>query len=342
MKAKKLLIFCICLTLIFSFTSCKKKKGKSATPKQDPPKKVSVLNPLTGEDGFDSNAVGKRPIAISINNAYPARPQWGFDSPDVVIEGLAEGGVTRMLWLYADVNKIPKAGSIRSARIDFVELAENFDSIFVHWGCSDTAQAMMRRNNTDHIDGMHGVYFKRDFSRNVPSEHTGYSNNELIKKAISDKKFRTSAKDGLQPYFAFNDSDKSFADSATKVNFKFSHYASYQYSYDSESKTYGGQYGSKQLKSFEGKPFRVKNLIILYFPSYKIINKSGSIDMDLSAGNGYVFTNGTVSKIKWTKGNDKNAKLVLKDENGNQIKLNKGKSYIALIPQANSGLTSIS
>lgn len=335
---QKIIVFSLCLILIFSFTSCKKKKGKDKTSTT----KAVITNPLTGEGNFSSAAQGKRPISISINNAYPARPQWGFDTADLVFEGLAEGGVTRMLWLYGDADKIPKVGSIRSARIDFVEIAESFDSVFVHWGCSTTATQMMNKNKTDHIDGMNGVYFKRDFSRHVASEHTGYTNSDLIKKAISDKKFRTERKDPSKNYFNFADKELSFDNSANNVNFTFSNYASYQYTYNSESKTYRGKYGSKELKSFEGKPFQVKNLILLYFPSYKVINKSGSIDMDLSGGTGYIFTNGTYKKITWEKGNDNKSNFVFKDENGNEVQINKGKSYIALIPAEKSSLTKIS
>lgn len=82
------------------------------------------IDPLTGLSGF--KAQGKCPIAIVVNNSKPARPQWGLCTPDIVFEGVTEAGITRMLWLYSDINKIPdKVGSLRSARHDFVEIAED-------------------------------------------------------------------------------------------------------------------------------------------------------------------------------------------------------------------------
>ena len=64
---QKIIVFSLCLILIFSFTSCKKKKGKDKTLTT----KAVITNPLTGEGNFSSAAQGKRPISISINNAYP-------------------------------------------------------------------------------------------------------------------------------------------------------------------------------------------------------------------------------------------------------------------------------
>lgn len=63
--------------------------------------------------------------------------------------------------------------------------------------------------------------------------------------------------------------------------------------------------------------------------------------MDLSGGTGYIFTNGTYKKITWEKGNDNKSNFVFKDENGNTVQINKGKSYIALIPAEKSSLTKI-
>ena len=63
------------------------------------------INPLTGMSGFD--AQGKRPVAVMINNSKPARPQWGLCTPDIVVEGVTEAGITRMLWLYADIDDVP-------------------------------------------------------------------------------------------------------------------------------------------------------------------------------------------------------------------------------------------
>lgn len=135
----------------------------------------NIINPLTGERGFSEAAVGKRPVAFMINNAPAARPQWGLCTPDIVFEGLVEGGATRMMWVYADAEKIPeKIGSMRSARHDFLEIAESLDAVFVHWGGSTYAYDAMKERNPAHIDGIYiGSYSHRDNTRNTPIEHRG-------------------------------------------------------------------------------------------------------------------------------------------------------------------------
>ena len=38
-----------------------------------------ILNPLTGIEGYNEDAVGKRPVAVVVENSPDARPQWGID-----------------------------------------------------------------------------------------------------------------------------------------------------------------------------------------------------------------------------------------------------------------------
>ena len=90
-------------------------------------------NPLTGLKMAES-AIGKRPAAFMVENTPPARPQWGMDdpqySPDIILEGEVEGGITRTMWLFADYNALPKIiGPMRSARPPYVRFSELFDAI---------------------------------------------------------------------------------------------------------------------------------------------------------------------------------------------------------------------
>ncbi len=102
----------------------KKPDADSTSGESSQSLEAADIDPLTGLSGF--KAQGKRPIAVVVNNSKPARPQWGLFTPDIVFEGVTEAGITRMLWLYSDINKIPdKVGSLRSARHDFVEIAED-------------------------------------------------------------------------------------------------------------------------------------------------------------------------------------------------------------------------
>ncbi|MGW0872026.1 DUF3048 domain-containing protein [Streptomyces sp. NPDC002740] len=65
-------------------------------------------------------------LAVKIDNAPGARPQTGLDSADVVYVEQVEGGLSRLMAVYA--TKVPKAvGPVRSARESDLELLGQFE-----------------------------------------------------------------------------------------------------------------------------------------------------------------------------------------------------------------------
>ncbi|MFF0089536.1 DUF3048 domain-containing protein [Streptomyces canus] len=65
-------------------------------------------------------------LAVKIDNVRAARPQTGIDSADVVYAEQVEGGLSRLMAVYA--TKLPKAvGPVRSARESDLELLRQFD-----------------------------------------------------------------------------------------------------------------------------------------------------------------------------------------------------------------------
>ena len=198
------------------------------------------VNPLTGLS-VRAEALGKRPVAVMVENSPAARPQWGLSSPDVVIEGLAEGGITRMLWLYADAADMPKVGPTRSARHDYVELAEGFDAVYVHFGGSVYAYDTLQKDGVDDIDGTKadGKYFARDKSRNVAVEHTAYTTGENMQKAITEKGLRTDIKEANAYPFAFATEKRTLSGgSCQSVLAVFSNSYKHTFKYNAEDGLY--------------------------------------------------------------------------------------------------------
>ena len=159
-------VLALALILVLSiFMAACSGDGESAEPEE---KTEAATNPLTGatvDEGFDENALNQRIVAFVVENAPDARPQWGMDdpeySPDIVLEGEVEAGITRTLWLYADYNKLPEIiGPMRSARPPYIKFSELFDSVFIHWGQSSSkgnyigATTVFRRDKVDHINQM--------------------------------------------------------------------------------------------------------------------------------------------------------------------------------------------
>jgi hypothetical protein len=100
----------------------------------NPPRNISLLSGVSYAQS-SSNAI----IAAIIENHPAARPQMlGLAESPLVIEALAEGGITRYLAFFDNQN-LEKVGPIRSARPYFADWSEEIASGFIHAGGSETA-----------------------------------------------------------------------------------------------------------------------------------------------------------------------------------------------------------
>lgn len=340
--------------VLLLFASC----GKTDEPLETVPPQTETptqaqkqnINPLTGLE-IRSETVGKRPVAVMVENSPAARPQWGLSTPDIVVEGLAEGGITRMMWLYADAKDMPKVGPTRSARHDYVEIAEGFDAIYVHFGGSVYAYDTLQKDKVDDIDGTKadGKYFARDKSRNTAVEHTAYTTGENIQNAISEKGLRTDIKDANAYPFSFAAEKQTLSGGACNsvlAVFSGTQKSGYTHTfkYNAEDGLYYNYMNTSEMKDANGSTMAVSNVLILYTGISNVQGSDkGHVDWDLQGGNGVYVSNGTYQNIKWSKGtaSNPNSPLKLTDESGNVLKLNTGKMWIGFVPAANSGATVI-
>lgn len=329
-------------TSVLMFASCGKKDDESTEPSENETTTVQAanVNPLTGESDYNASAVGKRPYAIVVENHPSARPQWGLCTPDIVIEGLVEGGISRMLWLYSDVDSIPdQVGPIRSARVDYVEMAAAYDAIYIHWGGATTsgisAYDKIKQLSVDDIDGIsyEGKYFGRSSKRaSRGSEHTGYTTGEMIKSAVSNFGYRTDLKDSYKNLYSFNATAASLAGGAcNSIKTGFSDSYMHTFKYNADDGLYYNYMNTAEMVDADGKQMAVSNVFVL-FADYSIVDSIGHVNYDLSAGTGYYVSNGTYMNIKWSKGNGGTEPLKFFDENGNALSVNTGKSWIGLVP----------
>ena len=234
-------------------------------------------------------------------------------SPDIILQGEVEGGITRTLWLYADYEKLPEIiGPTRSARPPFIKFSELFDSIFIHWGMSHSkgdyvgAKTVFKRDNVDHIDQMflddqEGMY-GRDTTRAVNVEHRGIIYGEKVPATIKNEGFRTEPKDYTK--LCFNRVTEPVSETAaTQIGVKFSDRA-----FEDIYWTYNEEDGMYHTDHFEN-DLKRENLLVLsddteYITKegYEGPGSAGSVtycDYKLKEGTGKLFSKGTVKDIKW-------------------------------------------
>ncbi len=299
------------------------------------------INPLTGESS--ESTFNNRPVSIMISNIKQSLPQYGISDADVWYETVAEGGITRIMALYSDIDKIPKTGPVRSVRDYYVDMAKPYNPIFVHFGGSPKGYEFIENRQIDNIDGikLSQLAFIQDkkLASQKGREHSFFIDSSGIKKAIDKTGYNISKK--LDTTFNFvKDSEDTFipTDSvANSVTFSFSHYTKSMFVYDNESKKYKKfQNGSSHIDANNNRQIEVDNVIILVTSINRIANdSSGRVSVDLTSGLGYYITNGNMQNISWTKENP-DSNFVFKDNNGNIIKINKGKTWINIIPKGQS------
>ena len=82
-------------------------------------------NLLTGLATLTDEAVGKRPVAVMVNNTKASFPQYGIAQADIIFEVPVEGAETRFMAMYGDYTQVPKICSVRSCRMYFPEFSDN-------------------------------------------------------------------------------------------------------------------------------------------------------------------------------------------------------------------------
>lgn len=123
-----------------------------------------------------------RPLAVLLDN-FRGYPQAGLAEATAIAEMPVEGGLTRLMAIYDQVDP-ERVGPIRSARDYFVDLARRFDGILVHDGGSPAALAAIDRGRLPTLNAYRfGELFSRGQGREAP--YNLYSSGNSLRDAIN-------------------------------------------------------------------------------------------------------------------------------------------------------------
>lgn len=352
MKKAKVAIL-LAAALVLGITGCKKEE-----PAEKPEKKVEKTvkeekeeikeeipqnqNLLTGIPDLTDAAIGKRPVAIMVNNVEPAMPQYGVGEADLIFEIPVEGDFTRFMALYADYTQVPRVCAVRSCRYYFPALSQGFDAFYVNWGIDDSISDYLEALQLDQFDGMsdgNGL-FARDQERlnaGYSLEHTAYFEGTSFANVVDSQGYRTDlAEDKKDVAFLFNGLNEQLKPTGadcTKVDINFGGQSS-TFTYDAEKNVYLKQInGNPQIDGKTQEQLAFTNVFVLE-TDISVRDEIGhkNVDWDGAVNSvGYYVSNGAVQKIHWLKDeNNEKSRLRFYDENGEELKINRGKSYIAL------------
>lgn len=294
------------------------------------------INPLTGESGFNDNAVGKRPVAVMVNNIVASLPQYGIGNADIIYELPVESGITRLMAVYADYTNIGDVCSVRSCRYYYPIISLGMDAIYCHWGTDQTiALETLNRTGIDHLDGGNeeSVFFRdEEREKKYNKEHTGYMKGSALPELIQRKGFRTDINEqNSKGAFVFAETERIPSEmTANKVvvNFSRSYFSTFEY--DQNTCEYLKFHsGNPHIDEKTNEQLAFDNVFVLQ-TNIAALEDGYLMGVGLEGGTGYYFSKGGAEHISWSKnGEDQPIKVFSAD--GTELNVNIGESYIGFI-----------
>jgi DUF3048 family protein len=268
--------------------------------------------------------VAERPIlGVMIENSTFARPQTGLSSAGMVFETVAEGGITRYLVLFQE--KMPKeVGPVRSVRSYYVDWLMGLDASVAHVGGSADALALIDSRNAKTLSQFkYPDPYRRVSDRAAP--HNMYASTASLQELQKKLGHKTATFDEIP---RSNDSPTQTPD-ATKISISFSgpDFAT-EWRYDKTTNTYKRFLaGAPDNDAATKKQITAKNVVVIQMPT-PAINATGK-------GKAKLFKDGTVQTINWKQSSFRD-RIVLTDSQGNEVLLNRGNTWFAVIPSTGS------
>ncbi|MFZ5974860.1 MAG: DUF3048 domain-containing protein [Bacillota bacterium] len=332
MNMKKALCTLLSVVLLLTVSSCSVPPQPSptpmATPTTEPTPYAGLRSYTTGLPVAERTAY--KPVGVMIENNPACRPQYGLQAADIVYEAPVEG-CTRFFCIYNDT--LPeKVGPVRSARIYFIKIQQEWDCAYVHFGGPSSGQANVYiassshiKTRIDFIKGGLGAYYWRDHSRKAP--HNAFTNVQKCQELMSgDADVRT---------FTYADELQYTGVTVSEVVVPFYTGEEVTYKYDASKDVLLRYSGNKPFTDAEtGKAVEVKNLIVQYNRFYHGGEAKDRWLCDLlGSGKAEFFIGGKYVEGTWER-KSYDSPTVYRDGNGDEIVLQPGNTWIAVHPKS--------
>ena len=309
---------------------------------------VPVVNSVYTNEPVTAAQASLRPIAVMMPTGRVAQPSYGIGNADILYEIMEEGNISRQMAIIPNWQGLPQIGNLRSCRLYYIFAAKEWDPILVHFGGVCYMQGAIDAPDVNNLSGTYeyGVggaapgsgYFFRTGVRKAP--HNAYISADGILKACQQLGYQTTVRQGIynSKHFTFaagvNTLDQYGAQAVTANVIDLSKVFEYTKSslrYDPVSGLYlKNLHGKAQTDALTGKQLAFANVIVQN-TTWAPIDAKGYLAFQMidSLQDGYYFTKGKAIHIRWAKTSDYSPTKYY-DDNGNEIQLNTGKTYIAI------------
>ena len=314
----------------------------------------------------------RRPLTVMIENHVDSRPHSGLISADIVYEAVVEGGVTRFMGVFycgiAARNTV--LAPVRSARTPFLHWVLEYDAPYIHVGgagnCNDDtvdpqAKALCQIDQYKIKDmDQFGLPFtikdaddkklyvcKRNYERlgrEIATEHTMECHtNGLNRFAEVNRDWTNVDANGVAwdknfVSWKFKDdaesSERGSSSSASFVAWKgYERDFGVRWDYDPSINSYFRNTGGTPHTDLETKKqISAKTVIVQFAKEIGPVDDHGHILYEnIGSGNATILMDGQQIKATWKKPK-RTDRTTFYDAKGAEIKLNKGKIWIELLP----------
>ncbi|MDO4987369.1 MAG: DUF3048 domain-containing protein [Candidatus Saccharibacteria bacterium] len=332
-----------------------------------------IYSHLTGLEITDASINDLPTFCIQIpNDTYGARPQVGLNKAAIVFEAIAEGGITRLATVWQNLED-SVIGPIRSLRTYYLDWETPFDCTLVHAGGETearkqaasgayrdltestvymyrdsrgykapdnlfTSTALLNKFNSDK---KYTTSAPKVFARQTPEEA------EKVAKTVQENAKNASESSEASK----NENGELKAVSDIKINFGRLPNFNTVYKYNAKTNSYDRSFesGAEHIvyscraglskpspKQECGEPVQLSPNVVIAIKVDEY-TKPGSEKREsittIGSGEAYIFQNGSVIKGTWKKGSQKE-QISFVDDNGEEIKLAPGQTWIAAVPNA--------
>lgn len=316
---------------------------EATTAPTEPP--VVYRNPLNGEI-LEEPYTG-RPVAVTVTNTQDAIPHVGVNDADLFFEAYVSRGVVRCLAMYTDISDMEAMGCIRSTRLLFNQLAFLYDSVLIHGGGFSQVLEDAEGKNLDHfnVDSLYRqgdpyskatAYRDKEYNRQAPNNL--FANGPGILAYLENNNIRMTQSAEKDYGLTFvEDATPAGGEAADEITITFGENTkttTMVYD-DSIGKYVYNQYGKEMTDQITGEREVFKNVIILQADVYEnYIYQEANFHV---GGTGYYACNGKLTPVTWEPADENNvvSPFRFKTLDGEQLDINVGNSYIAILGFAN-------
>jgi hypothetical protein len=352
---KKTTVFLLLIVLVLTFFTAASATPITTTIQNQEDRHISVKG--QGSDGhFPANpemegispTTGMNwkgvylPMLVIIDNAdggIGIRAPWGASFADIIYETpLHKNGNTLLTFLFSDT--VPEnVGPIRSARVTHAELREEWDAGFVFYGGQESAGTNVNDVFKDTGADKKGILFsgivgtnkpwKKYYSRveNIVSPHN-VNANVLAMQSLIPTDFKAPSRPFLFTDELPGEGTLAMSISITQVKPEYSS----NFVYDPGTNRYSRYVNEQPYVDKETQePLSFSNLIIqrtsvTYYQGFK----ERPMTVNIGSGNAELFIGGRYIPGYWVR-TGMNERTVFFDQNGNEIRLQRGKTFISLL-----------